>query len=145
MMGARRTAAMLPLATLAGVALVGPALADPARDAISAELTAQAEAADASFAGFSAERGEALFRAEQTGGDPETKACTVCHAADPTQSGENFKTGKAIEPMAVSVNPKRYTNADDVEKWFRRNCKQVLGRECTALEKGDFITYMAGQ
>ena len=75
----------------------------------------------------------------------EAKACTACHAADPTKPGENIKTGKPIEPMAVSANPKRYTNAEDVEKWFRRNCKQVLGRECTVLEKGDFIAYMTSQ
>ena len=47
--------------------------------------------------------------------------------------------------MAVSANPKRYTNKADVEKWFKRNCKQVLGRECTPAEKGDFITFMMSQ
>ena len=55
------------------------------------------------------------------------------------------RAGKAIEPMAVSKNPARYTNKDDVEKWFTRNCNDVLGRACTAKEKGDFITYMMGQ
>ena len=29
-----------------------------------------------------------------------------------------------------------------VEKWFKRNCQWVPGRECTPKEKGDFITYM---
>jgi hypothetical protein len=32
-----------------------------------------------------------------------------------------------------------------VEKWFTRTCQDVLGRACTAQEKGDFITYMMGQ
>ena len=36
-------------------------------------------------------------------------------------------------------------NQADVEKWFKRNCKQVLGRECTPAEKGDFITFMMSQ
>ena len=46
--------------------------------------------------------------------------------------------------MAVSVTPERFTDAAKVEKWFGRNCNTVLGRECTALEKGDFITYLSG-
>lgn len=135
------------LSALAAVAAltftVSIARAEPARDAILTGLSAQAKAEDAAFSGFSAERGEALFRNRQTTGDPTSNACTVCHGSDPKQPGENVKTGKVIEPMAVSINPARYTNADDVEKWFRRNCKEVLGRECTALEKGDFITFMA--
>jgi hypothetical protein len=47
--------------------------------------------------------------------------------------------------MAVSKTPARYTDRDTVEKWFARNCQDVLGRPCTAREKGDFITYMMGQ
>jgi mono/diheme cytochrome c family protein len=143
-MQARRIAA-LSIAVMASAMLASTARADPARDAILADLLAGAKAADAAFSGFSAARGEALFRAKQTGGDPEANACTACHGANPTQAGENVKTGKLIEPMAVSANPKRYTNADDVEKWFRRNCKEVLGRECTPVEKGDFISFMATQ
>jgi hypothetical protein len=44
--------------------------------------------------------------------------------------------------MAPSVNPARFTNTSKVEKWFKRNCKDVLNRECTAQEKGDVITYL---
>jgi hypothetical protein len=29
-----------------------------------------------------------------------------------------------------------------VEKWFKRNCNDVAGRACTALEKGDVLTYL---
>ena len=52
--------------------------------------------------------------------------------------------GKAIAPMAVSLSPDRFTDPDKVEKWFLRNCNTVLGRECTAQEKGDIITYLSG-
>ena len=124
---------------------IAPAAADPARDAILADLARQARAADPSFAGFSAERGEAFYRQVHPVADLKTNACTSCHGNDPKRPGENVKTGKAIDPMAVSQNPKRYTNAEDVEKWFRRNCMEVLKRECTATEKGDFITFMAAQ
>jgi hypothetical protein len=36
----------------------------------------------------------------------------------------------------VSVTPARYTDPAKVEKWFKRNCTEVLGRVCTAQEKG---------
>ena len=44
--------------------------------------------------------------------------------------------------MAASANPKRFTDAIEVEKWFKRNCGDVLGRECTAIEKGDVLAYL---
>jgi hypothetical protein len=47
-----------------------------------------------------------------------------------------------IEAMAPSVNPQRLTDAAKVEKWFGRNCKDVLERNCTAQEKGDYIQYL---
>ncbi|MCW8907187.1 MAG: DUF1924 domain-containing protein, partial [Sedimenticola sp.] len=50
--------------------------------------------------------------------------------------------GKAIEPMAPTVNPKRLTEVKQIKKWFVRNCKWTLGRECTAQEKGDFLAYL---
>jgi cytochrome c553 len=136
----RTVALSLALLVLGPVAAFA---ADPARDAILADLTAQARQADPAFAGFSAERGEAMYRAKHGTGDPNVTACTSCHGDDPRTAGQNVKTGKAIEPMAVSANPKRYTNQADVAKWFRRNCKDVLDRECTPVEKGDFITFMS--
>ena len=36
----------------------------------------------------------------------------------------------------------RFTRPDKVEKWFRRNCNDVLGRACTASEKGDVLAYL---
>jgi len=47
--------------------------------------------------------------------------------------------------MAVSKNPTRFTKVDEVTKWFGRNCSSVLGRECTAIEKGDIITYLSSK
>ena len=47
--------------------------------------------------------------------------------------------------MAVSASPKRYTDLEKAEKWFGRNCGNVLGRPCTLVEKGDFITFMMTQ
>ena len=47
--------------------------------------------------------------------------------------------------MAVSVSAERFTDPEKVAKWFTRNCNSVLGRECTAAEKGDVITYLSGK
>jgi len=56
--------------------------------------------------------------------------------------GQHAITGKAIKPMAVAANPERFTDPAKVEKWFGRNCKEVIGRACTANEKADFIAYL---
>lgn len=115
----------------------GTALAAGARDALLAGY-----AAEAGGAGFSAARGETFFKATHTGGKPDTPSCTTCHTGDPRTAGRT-RAGKAIEPMAVSVNPARFTDPAMVEKWFKRNCASVLGRECTATEKGDVIAWLA--
>ena len=59
------------LAALAVCVLLpaGQALADTPRDSILAEFLAQAKSADSGFTGFSATRGETLFRATHTGGN----------------------------------------------------------------------------
>lgn len=132
------------LVLFAFVLMTAPAAAQPARDAIVAGLNAEAKAALPAFAGFSAERGRALYLNKHTGGKPDTPSCTTCHTANPTAKGET-RAGKAIDPMAVSVTPARFTDPEKVAKWFLRNCKSVLGRECTAIEKGDFITFMSAQ
>lgn len=95
---------------------------------------------------FSATQGQAAW--VQTHRPPTgaiARSCTSCHGRDLRQPGRHIKTGKSIEPMAVSVNPARLTDPDKVEKWFRRNCRWTLGRECTPQEKGDFIRYMSGR
>lgn len=68
------------------------------------------------FAGFSAERGRALHLGPHTDGKAETNACAVCHTPTPTATGRHDKTGRDIPPMAVSANPKRFTDPAEVEK-----------------------------
>jgi hypothetical protein len=136
---------MLPVLTGAVLALIAAeAAADPGRDAIMATLAAEAKQADPAFAGFFAAQGQDLWIASHTGGKPDTPSCTTCHTADPTKAGQT-RAGKAIEPMAVSLTPTRFTDAETVAKWFTRNCNSVLGRECTAAEKGDVITYLSSK
>lgn len=134
------------LATVAcaGLLLAGQAIADPARDAILATFLQQAKAADASFAGFSADAGKAFFMDTHTGGKPDTPSCTTCHTKNVKAKGQT-RAGKDIDPMAVSKTPDRFTDAEKVAKWLLRNCTTVLGRECTPVEKGNVITFLASQ
>jgi hypothetical protein len=39
-------------------------------------------------------------------------------------------------------NPERFTDQTKAEKWFKRNCNDVLARECTAQEKADVLSWL---
>jgi len=62
---------------------------------------------------------------------PRASCSPACRTADLTQPGRHVKTGRPIEPMAPSVNPKRPRDPEKVEKWLLRNCRWTLGHECT--------------
>ncbi len=85
-----------------------------------------------------APRGQAFFT--QTHG--HEWSCSTCHGKTPTQGGRHASTGKAIAPLAPAFSAERFTDAAKVEKWFRRNCKDVTGRECTAAEKADVLAWL---
>ncbi len=125
-------AATLPLAT---ASFAG------SREDLLARYAAAAKDATPAFAGFSAARGEALHHKKFGSGKPDTPACTSCHSDTPRASGRT-PAGKTIEPMALSASPSRYTDPAKIEKWFKRNCNEVIGRECSPLEKGDWLSYM---
>jgi hypothetical protein len=101
-------------------------------------FTAQAKLDNAGFSGFDASRGEQFFKSRH-GAD---WSCSTCHTENPTAMGQHTVTKKDIKPMAPSANPERFTNTAKVEKWFKRNCKDVVTRECTSQEKGDVLTYL---
>lgn len=138
----------IKLSLVAAAVALAPVLAlagGAARDALLQGYAEEAATEDPAFSGFSAERGQSLYFGPHQGGNPETDACAACHSNDPAAQGRHRKTGRAIEPMALSVNPDRFTDPAEVEKQFGRDCKNVLGRACTASEKGDFITFLSGR
>jgi len=47
-----------------------------------------------------------------------------------------------VQPLAPAANGQRFTDPAKVEKWFRRNCNDVLGRECSAAEKADVLSWL---
>jgi hypothetical protein len=126
---ARRLAAVLATA-----ALLGPA----AQAATPAELLTGYSAQAGTTA--SPQRGEQFFNTIHG----KEWSCASCHGAAPMQAGKHASTGKPIGALAPSANAQRFGDAAKVEKWFRRNCNDVLGRECSAAEKADVISWLIG-
>lgn len=103
-----------------------------------ARFEAEAKAAAPAFGGFSAQRGEAFFKATHG----KEWSCATCHTAKPSDAGKHAVTGRRIAPLAPSANAERFSDSANVDKWFRRNCNDVVGRPCTALEKGDVLQFL---
>lgn len=95
----------------------------------------------AAFQGFSAARGEQFYRAERTDTNGNKASCATCHTPNPRQKGKT-RASKEILPLAPAANTERLTDHAKVEKWFGRNCQDVLQRACTAQEKGNFMYYL---
>ena len=96
---------------------------------------------------FSAAAGKAMWHKDFPDRKKPGKVrnCSTCHGEDMTQKGKHAKTGKVIDPIAPSANAERLTDPKFIAKWLKRNCKWVLGRKCTAQEKGDFLVYLRKQ
>ena len=109
--------------------------------AVAADTSATAQlqrwSAEAKAPG-SADKGKAFFNTRHGG----EWSCASCHHTPPTTEGKHATTGKSIAPLAPGFNPKAFTDTAKVDKWFRRNCKDVLSRECTAPEKADVMAYL---
>lgn len=115
------------------------AQATPASDALLAKYKSEgAGKADPAKA-------KADWTKEAVGEDGQKMSCSTCHGTDFSKAGKHHKTSKVIEPMSHRVNAERYTDEKKIEKWFKRNCKDAWGRECTAQEKADFLTYLIAQ
>ncbi|MES2877389.1 MAG: DUF1924 domain-containing protein [Pseudomonadota bacterium] len=85
-----------------------------------------------------AERGQQLFTSKHG----KDWSCASCHTATPTVEGKHASTAKLIHPLAPAFNPERFTDPAKTEKWFRRNCNDVMGRECTPAEKADVLAWL---
>ncbi len=123
---------------LTGLLVATSALADSPGNLIKL-YGEQCKQENPSFTGFDPARGRELYTKQQA----SDWSCATCHTEDPKSPGEHCETHKKIQPMAPAANPDRFTDAAKVEKWFKRSCKDVLGRECSTQEKGDFLTYLA--
>jgi mono/diheme cytochrome c family protein len=108
--------------------------------------TAQAATPQELAAGYASQAGQpaAATRGQQffTAKHGKEWSCASCHGTPPIQPGKHAATGKQIGALAPGFNPERFTDPAKVEKWFRRNCKDVAGRECTAGEKADVMAWL---
>ena len=124
------------LAVLASAALVCAAIAPAAHAATPMDQLAGYTAQAGSPAVPA--RGQQFFNIRQG----REWSCGSCHGALPTQPGKHASTGKSISALAPAFNPERFTDSAKTEKWFRRNCNDVAGRECTAAEKADVLSWL---
>jgi Domain of unknown function (DUF1924) len=85
-----------------------------------------------------AAKGQSFFNAKHGG----EWSCASCHGTPPTAQGKHANTGKVIAPLAPAFNAKAFTDSAKVDKWFKRNCNDVLTRECSAAEKADVLAYL---
>lgn len=125
------------LTTLSRVLTLSGAALSPLAQAITPGEQLAAYSAQAG-APVQAARGQQLFTSKHG----EDWSCSTCHTATPTVEGKHASTGKPIAPLAPAFNPERFVDAAKTEKWFRRNCNDVMGRECSAAEKADVLAWL---
>ena len=89
------------------------------------------------------ERGRS-FVTRNWGVSQSLSSCAACHGDQPRNSGRHALTGDPIPALSPALTPQRFSNPARVEKRFRRDCNEVLGRMCTAEEKADFIKFVVG-
>jgi hypothetical protein len=85
-----------------------------------------------------AAKGQSFFNAKHG----SEWSCASCHGTPPTAQGQHANTGKPIAPLAPAFNPKSFTDTAKADKWFKRNCNDVLSRACSATEKADVLAYL---
>jgi len=126
----RTTASALLAGLTLGMTGAGALAATPA------EMLATYTAQGGSTA--SAARGQDFFTSKHG----KDWSCSSCHTTKPSGEGKHAATGKLISPLAPAAHVERFTDTAKTEKWFRRNCNDVVGRECSAAEKADVMAWL---
>jgi hypothetical protein len=126
----------LNLLLMGSLFCVSAAQAETPRDFLN-RFESEARAGAPAFAA-SAVRGEKFFHAAGA----KDWRCSTCHTDNPAVAGKHATTSKPIEPLAPAANAGRFVRGDKVDKWFKRNCNDVLERACTPAEKADLIAYL---
>ena len=101
-----------------------------------------AKTANPEFKGPSAVDGKFFFNRKIKLANGKEAACASCHTQNPADAGKHMVTGKAIKPLSPTVNYKRFSNIDKVEEQFTLHCNDILGSDCTAAEKANYIAYL---
>lgn len=137
--GGMNTTPRLLLARRAALLALACTLAPPVAQAADTTATQQLQRwSSAAGTPSNAERGGLFFNSRHGG----EWSCATCHGNPPTAPARHATTGKAITPLAPAFNPERFTDTAKTDKWFRRNCNDVLKRECRAGEKADMLAWL---
>lgn len=90
---------------------------------------------------LSAEAGRAFY-IKKVFVDGEDLSCSTCHTDDPTKEGKHKDTHNVTKPVAISANPEAFSDVKKTEKAFSKYCRELYKKDCSAQEKGDFLTYL---
>lgn len=101
-----------------------------------------AKSVNASYAGTSSMDGKMFFNRKIKAPNGKEVACASCHTMNPANEGRHIVTGKSIAPLSPVVNAKRFNDLDKVEEKFTEHCNDIIGTDCTAAEKANFIAYL---
>jgi len=130
------------LASLIAVSFIEAKELNPQMQEFMNSLQVKAKQQNPSFQAFDYARGETIFTTQMMGKNGTLISCVSCHTNDLSKNGRNERTNKVIEPLSPLTNPTRFTDVKEVQKWLRRNFKDVYNREGTPLEQGDVVTYI---
>lgn len=132
-------AALLSLAAFSAEADVANA------EKLAHKYSSIAKSINPDFGGPSAADGKFFFNRKIKLANGKEMACASCHTSNPADEGKHVVTGKAIRPLSPVVNFKRFTDIDKVEGQFTQHCNDIIGSDCTAAEKANYITYLLSE
>lgn len=111
-------------------------------DKLAHKYTAIAISENVAFSGPSVVDGKFFFNRKIKVATGKAQACASCHTSNPADVGKHAVTGRAIRPLSPAINFKRFSDIDKVEEQFTQHCNDIIGSDCTAAEKANFITYL---
>lgn len=130
------------LAALLGLAAIS-AQADVANaEKLAHKYSSIAKSVNPDFTGPSVADGKFFFNRRIKLANGKEMACASCHTSNPANEGKHVVTGKPISPLSPAVNFKRFSDIDKVETQFTQHCNDIIGSDCTAAEKANYITYL---
>jgi hypothetical protein len=130
------------LATLLGLAAFSAQADVTNAEKLAHKYSSIAKSVNPEYAGASAADGKFFYNRKIKLANGKETSCSSCHTANPADAGKHIVTGKAIKPLSPVVNAKRFTDIDKVEDQFTQHCNDIIGSDCSAKEKADYITYV---
>ncbi len=133
------------LATLLGLAAFSAQADVTNAEKLAHKYSVIAKSVNPDYMGPSAADGKYFYDRRIKLANGKETSCASCHTANPADPGKNIVTGKVIKPLSPAVNPSRFTDIDKVEAQFTKHCNDIIGSDCAAKEKADYITYVISE